>query len=153
MHTPNMYIRDLLASSPGAEAGGSGSGEAVAATGPSSTGTNKRLDGHQLLVLTDVARFPEFQPDSAWRRRVAEAHPGLKVVVHDQDTWRDHTFPADLDWANTTLLLSGAVFPAPEVAPKLEYIQLQSAGADPISQTPIFKETDVAVCTMNGVHG
>ncbi|KAK7952690.1 D-isomer specific 2-hydroxyacid dehydrogenase [Apiospora aurea] len=145
-----MYIRDILDSSSGGEGGGTtSSGDAAA----SNTSTNKRLDGHQLLVLTDAARFPELQPGSAWRRRVAQAHPGLKIVVHDQDTWRDRTFPQDLDWAHTTLLLTGAVFPSPDVAPRLEYIQLQSAGADPINQTPIFKETDVAVCTTNGVHG
>lgn len=152
-----MYIRDALASS--SDAGPSGTsyretaGAANASTGSSSRGRNPRLDGHQLLVLTDLARNPEFQPGSPWRRRVAEAHPGLRLVVHDQDTWRDRTFPADLDWAGSTMLLSGAVFPEPAQAPRLEYIQLQSAGADPINQKPIFKETDVAVCTTNGVHG
>ncbi|KAK8041807.1 hypothetical protein PG993_006330 [Apiospora rasikravindrae] len=150
-----MYIRDVLDSSSGGEAGGPTSSGPIAESNNNNdtTNTNPRLDGHQLLVLTDVARFPELQPGSAWRSRVERAHPGLKIVVHDQDTWRDRTFPRDLDWARTTLLLSGAVFPTPDVAPKLEYIQLQSAGADPINQTPIFKETDVAVCTTNGVHG
>ncbi|KAK8090327.1 hypothetical protein PG997_005288 [Apiospora hydei] len=151
-----MYIRDILASSSGGEGGGTTSNGDVTVTESTTntnTNTNKRLDGHQLLVLTDVSRFPELQPGSVWRRRVEQAHPGLRIVVHDQDTWRDRTFPQDLDWAHTTLLLSGAVFPSPDVAPRLEYIQLQSAGADPINQTPIFKETEVAVCTTNGVHG
>ncbi|KAK8115217.1 hypothetical protein PG999_007286 [Apiospora kogelbergensis] len=152
-----MYIRDALASSSDAGPSGTGyretAGAANASTESSSRGRNPRLDGHQLLVLTDLARNPEFQPGSPWRRRVAEAHPGLRLVVHDQDTWRDRTFPADLDWAGSTMLLSGAVFPEPAQAPRLEYIQLQSAGADPINQKPIFKETDVAVCTTNGVHG
>ncbi|KAK8019177.1 hypothetical protein PG990_004315 [Apiospora arundinis] len=143
-----MYIRDILApSAPSAEAGGSGNGSG-------SGSANKRLDGHQLLILTDAARAPElFDPESAWRRRVAEKHPGLRVVAHDQNTWRDRAFPRDLDWAHATMLLSGAVFPDPDVAPRMEYIQLQSAGADPVNQTPIFRETDVAVCTTNGVHG
>ncbi|KAK8026528.1 hypothetical protein PG991_003584 [Apiospora marii] len=147
-----MYIRDVLASSSGGEGDRTLAAEAQG-SGSTNTNSNPRLDGHQLLVLTDVTRFPELREGSEWRKRVAAAHPGLKIVVHDQDTWRDRTFPEDLDWAHTTLLLSGAVFPTPDVAPKLEYIQLQSAGADPINQTPIFKETDVAVCTTNGVHG
>lgn len=153
-----MYIRDVLAGSSGGEDGrnhaaeAQGSGSSTETTN-NANDSNARLDGHQLLVLTDVTRFPELRAGSDWRRRVAAAHPGLTIVVHDQDTWRDRTFPQDLDWARTTMLLSGAVFPTPDRAPRLEYIQLQSAGADPINRAPIFRETDVAVCTTNGVHG
>ncbi|KAK6843812.1 D-isomer specific 2-hydroxyacid dehydrogenase [Apiospora arundinis] len=143
-----MYIRDILApSAPGAEAGGSGNGSG-------SGSANKRLDGHQLLILTDAARAPElFDPESAWRRRVAEKHPGLRVVAHDQDTWRDRAFPPGPrlgprhDAAERRRVpgsrnrAADGVHPAPE------------RGGRPVNQTPIFRETDVAVCTTNGVHG
>ncbi|KAK7949637.1 hypothetical protein PG988_016276 [Apiospora saccharicola] len=130
-----MYIRDVLAGSAGGEGSRNLAAEAQGSGGDGNhnthTNANTRLDGHQLLVLTDVTRFPELREGSDWRKRVSEAHPGLKIVVHDQDTWRDRTFPKDLDWAHTTLLLSGAVFPTPDLAPELEYIQLQSAGGRP----------------------
>lgn len=40
-----------------------------------------------------------------------------------------------------------------EYAPKLDYIQLLSAGSNQIATTPIYKDTDITIATASGVHG
>jgi hypothetical protein len=44
------------------------------------------------------------------------------------------------------------VLPTRELAPKLQYMQLCSAGANHIHRLPLYEETDIAFCTANGVH-
>ncbi|KAF2180869.1 NAD(P)-binding protein [Zopfia rhizophila CBS 207.26] len=54
--------------------------------------------------------------------------------------------------ANTKVLLTWKVFPKKEQVPKLQYVQLLSAGCNQIQGLPFFKESDVAFCTANGAH-
>lgn len=108
---------------------------------------NKTLQGHKLLVL----KLPAFsEPTDRDIDELRRAYPGLVVQVA---RLADLT-PAD--WHDVTVLLTGssrATLPRKEDVPKLEYVQLTSAGANSVVADPLFSETDVAFCTANGVHG
>ncbi|VBB76784.1 Putative D-3-phosphoglycerate dehydrogenase [Podospora comata] len=109
---------------------------------------NKTLRGHKLLMV-----MPWEQPAEFIKNLKAE-FPGLQVVTYRQTEW-DQTwapFP-DEEWKDVTVLLTFTVLPTPEQAPKLEYVQLMSAGANHVLDLPIFKDTEAKFCTANGVHG
>ena len=110
---------------------------------------NPTLAGHKLLVLTQWA------PPNSWLKDLQAKYSGLKVVYHHLE-WSEKQpgkdFPHD-EWKDVTILLTGNAIPSRETAPKLQYIQLTSAGANQILKNPLFLETDVAFCTANGVHG
>lgn len=110
---------------------------------------NKTLEGHKLLVLS------QWTPSDELLERLRSRFPGLKVVHHELG-WADKKpkdgFNQD-EWKDVTILLTGSALPAPDAAPNLHYVQLQSAGANHILQDPLFKDTDVNFCTANGVHG
>lgn len=107
---------------------------------------NKTLQGHKLMVLVLASFTPRDQDVDELRR----AYPGLAVqVARLEDLTRD-------DWRDVTVLLTGfsrATLPRKDDVPKLEYVQLTSAGANLVVNDPLFSETDVAFCTANGVHG
>ncbi|KAB5580041.1 D-isomer specific 2-hydroxyacid dehydrogenase [Coniochaeta sp. 2T2.1] len=112
---------------------------------------NKSLEGHKLLLLTSTP------PPEGYFEKLRAKFPGLKTE------YRPTEWPAkvpggesftDDQWIDVTVLLTGNAFPASkEVAPKLQYVQLQSAGANMILKHPLFTDSDVAFCTANGVHG
>ncbi|KAH7323020.1 D-isomer specific 2-hydroxyacid dehydrogenase [Stachybotrys elegans] len=110
---------------------------------------HKPLQGHKLLVLV-----PGGPPPSSLDR-IRRAFPGLEVVCREK-AWADADAAAgvpDDDWKDTTILVTGSALPTRDVAPKLQYVQLMSAGANHVLDHPMFKEPDVAFCTANGVHG
>jgi len=119
---------------------------------------NRTLAGHTLLVLSP---FPQ---DVSFRARLRDRFPDLKVQHVDWDVWRkgpELPSPAavtDSDggkivWDDVTVFVTGPAFPEVGQAPKLQLVQLQSAGANYVLDKPIFKDTDIAFCTANGVHG
>jgi hypothetical protein len=114
------------------------------------SGPNKTLKGHKLLLLAPEAPKPEYLDE------LRRQFPDLEIVVHLvewQTTVLPKEFPED-GWKDTTILLaSGNIFPARELVPKLQYVQLVSAGANHILKKPLFSDTDIAFCTANGVHG
>ncbi|KAF3771303.1 hypothetical protein M406DRAFT_240378, partial [Cryphonectria parasitica EP155] len=60
------------------------------------------------------------------------------------------------EWKDVTILLTGysrEFLPEKDDVPKLQYVQLSSAGANAIVSDPLYTDTDVAFCTANGVHG
>jgi hypothetical protein len=81
--------------------------------------------------------------------------PDLEVVSHEM-AWgeRDtsNIVPGE-DWEDITILCAGSGLPDKDQAPKLQYVQLFSAGANHILEHPLFTETDIVFCTANGVHG
>jgi hypothetical protein len=102
---------------------------------------NKNLDGHKLLVLLGVTGPPKlllgiaFQPE--WIAELKELFSGLEIVAVEGGIWNTPAFEERF----------------PHIAPKLEYVQIQSAGANHIIQHPLFRDTDIALCTASGVHG
>ncbi|KAH8128476.1 hypothetical protein LI328DRAFT_151342 [Trichoderma asperelloides] len=108
---------------------------------------NKALDGHKLLVLLGVTGPPKillgtiFQPE--WIAELKELFSGLEIVTVEGCIWNtpafDQKFPEE-EWKTLRSLL-------------LEYVQIQSAGANHILKNPLFNKTDIALCTASGVHG
>lgn len=80
--------------------------------------------------------------------------PGIELIVHR--TIRGATevpddIPQDV-WDRVTVLFTWNEVPPIEKAPRLQYVQLLSAGCNHMIGKPIFDKTDVAFCTANGVH-
>jgi hypothetical protein len=110
---------------------------------------NKTLKGHKLITLT------EFTPVDYLIRDIQSQFPDLEIVnrhVSWHSTKGDEEIP-ESDWQTATVLMTGSTFPKPEAAKKLKLVQLTSAGANHVLDSPLFKDTDVAFCTANGVHG
>ena len=116
---------------------------------------NKSLAGHKLLFLTGSP------PPERYFEKLRSKFPGLKTEYR-QTEWHAKvpgggadglSFTTD-QWKDVTVLLTGNALPdSREIAPKLQYVQLQSAGANMILKHPLFTGSDVAFCTANGVHG
>ncbi|KAF3072845.1 D-2-hydroxyacid dehydrogenase [Trichoderma lentiforme] len=95
---------------------------------------NRTLDGHKLLVLLGVTGPPKsllgtiFRPE--WIAELNELFPGLKIVTVGDATWNTPSFQKkfpDEEWKDVTILVTGSALPTADIAPKLEYVQLQSA--------------------------
>ena len=109
---------------------------------------NKSLKGHKLMILSWENAPADFI------KKLHKEHADLKIV-HYNVNWGaslSGTVP-DEEWEDVTILLTGSSLPTQEQAPKLEYVQVTSAGADLILKKPIFLDTDITFCTANGVHG
>lgn len=109
------------------------------------TPPNKTLLGHKLLVVLSGYTPTQQQLDEVQKR-----HPDLKVQVAQKSKLTKE------DWKDVTILVAGHNrdgLPEKDDVPKLQYVQLSSAGANLVVDDPLFKETDVAFCTANGVHG
>lgn len=110
------------------------------------TPPNKTLHGHKLIVLV----LPSWTPSEKDIDEVRSKYPGLVVQVAELDKLTKD------DWKDVTILLTGfsrTTLPNKDDVPKLEYVQLTSAGANLVVSDPLFSETDIAFCTANGVHG
>jgi phosphoglycerate dehydrogenase-like enzyme len=53
-------------------------------------------------------------------------------------------------WREVEVLYSGAAYPDPAIAPNLRWVQLDTAGADGVLDTPLWR-SDVAITTLRGV--
>lgn len=107
---------------------------------------NKTLQGHKLLILLGDA----WQPSSGELEALKQKYSDLQVQIGSKkDISKD-------DWKNVTVLVTGYSregLPELDDVPKLQYIQLSSAGANAVVNDPLYTDTDVAFCTANGVHG
>lgn len=108
---------------------------------------NSDLKGHQLLIVSQLT------PPSNWAKKVQEKYPGLDIVYYNRDSWLDQSLTPDIKWENVTILLTGMLFPTKDLAPKLQLVQLMSAGANFLLDNPLFTDTKIGFCTANGVHG
>ncbi|KAI1338235.1 hypothetical protein F5Y15DRAFT_135858 [Xylariaceae sp. FL0016] len=125
--------------------------EGAGSSAPGAMAPNHDLAGHKLLMIVP------WDPPAAYLDRLREQFPGLKVTHSNYDTWKPtNQLPPEIteeDWKTVTILLTGPQFPTPEQAPKMQLVQLQSAGANFVLDKPIFKDTSIPFCTANGVHG
>ena len=55
-------------------------------------------------------------------------------------------------WADAEVLYTVNIFPAPEQAPHLRWIQLHSAGVEEALRNPILKAQDIEVTNTSGIH-
>ncbi len=58
----------------------------------------------------------------------------------------------DSAWANAEVLYTGATLPEPAQAPRLRWIQLQSAGMEHVLDRAIVRAEDVEVTSTSGIH-
>ncbi|KAI0103854.1 D-isomer specific 2-hydroxyacid dehydrogenase [Nemania sp. FL0031] len=115
---------------------------------PDMAAPNKDLVGHKLLILI------ESDLPNGYQEHLHAKFPGLQVVHARLNPWKDTTaLVPGVDWATVTVLLTGPRIPTIEEAPKMQLIQLQSAGANYILDKPLFKDTKIPFCTANGVAG
>ncbi|KAK1139124.1 hypothetical protein N8T08_001244 [Aspergillus melleus] len=93
-------------------------------------------------------------PDPSWVSSLEHVSPGIQVHSYKTDhgtTEVPDEIPSEI-WSKVTVLLTWKAFPTKELAPKLQYVQLLSAGCNHLPGVPLFEDTDVAFCTSNGVH-
>lgn len=106
---------------------------------------NKTLKGHKLLVA-----LPSFKPSKEEVDELKSRYPGLEVQLGSvKDVTKE-------EWKDVTILVTGynsEGLPDKDDVPNLEYVQLSSAGANLVVSDPLYKDTDIAFCTANGVHG
>ena len=108
---------------------------------------NKDLTGHKLVFLVP------FPIPGEWIASAKQRYPGLEIVDRKFNPWERGELPGDVDWGSVTVLVTGPVLPQPDQAPRLRLVQLMTAGANYALDKPLFKDTDVAFATANGVHG
>lgn len=54
--------------------------------------------------------------------------------------------------ADVDVLYTFQAIPDPVETPQLAWVQLHSAGADHILATPLYRDTEIRITTMNGIH-
>lgn len=94
-----------------------------------------------LQVLSTMA-FPD-----AWLDEVRAVSPKLTVT---QITCGEVAHVPDDVWASVDVLYTGSVFPEPERAPRLKWVQLDTSGVDHVRTTALWG-APVEITTLNGV--
>lgn len=107
---------------------------------------NKTLKGHTLLLVVQKAPSPESLA------RIQSIFSDLRIQVHELSS-KEQAGALEKAWKHASIVQTGVKLPTIEEAPKLQFVQITSAGANAILDKPIFKDTDIAFCTANGVHG
>jgi phosphoglycerate dehydrogenase-like enzyme len=82
--------------------------------------------------------------------RLRELSPRVVVRVHPAHA------PAEIspdEWDEVDVLFTqGGLFPDPEVAPNLRWVQVTSAGVDRFLDNPLFEDRTVILTTVSGIH-
>ncbi len=82
------------------------------------------------------------------RKRIREVSDQVTLTVIPATKAED--IP-EARWAETDALYTGGVLPDPEKAPRLQWVQFNSAGIDPFLDHALLQKKDVVVTTMSGV--
>lgn len=94
---------------------------------------------------------------SSFTHDISAVSPGIEIINHrlaDHERY-DQEIPAAISQDvldRVTVLFTWNAIPAKEKVPRLEYVQLLSAGCNHVIGKPVFDETEIAFCTANGVH-
>lgn len=106
----------------------------------------------QLLLIV-----PEPEPKEIVDK-LRDKFPQIEILFYQV------TFTFDLDkiasqlppnvWDNATLLCTFSAFPKKlSQAPKLEFVQLLSAGSNQIQNNPIYTDSEIPIAVTTGIHG
>lgn len=121
---------------------------------------NPTLKGHKLLILLGITGPPKILLGATfeheWIAELNKLFVDLEIITVRGTSWNTPAFKdqfPDEKWENVTILVTGSALPDLKIAPKLQYVQLQSAGANHVLNNPLVKDTDIAICTASGVHG
>ncbi|KAL1841099.1 hypothetical protein VTJ49DRAFT_7430 [Mycothermus thermophilus] len=113
-----------------------------------SVGKNPTLKGHKLLLALPWGPAP-----AGFVETLVSKFPDLEVVVHVQEAQTPPALGPEA-WKDVTILVTFTTFPeSVEQAPRLEYVQLMSAGANHVLEKEVFLKGEAVWCTANGVHG
>jgi lactate dehydrogenase-like 2-hydroxyacid dehydrogenase len=102
---------------------------------------NTPLDGHKVLILMGT------DPDDMFITRLQHKFPSLKVHWHNTTT----KIPPEL-YKDTTVICTWDTLPTQEQAPRLELVQLTSAGSNHCWESELYANPKIKFCTANGVH-
>src|SRR5687767_649086 len=86
----------------------------------------------------------------AWLETLRAISPSIELELCDMFSPSEAI--TDEQWARAEVLFTFRAFPRPEQAPRLRWIQLNSAGADVALSQPICRRPDVQVTTVSGIH-
>ena len=79
--------------------------------------------------------------------RLSEVSPRLKFTVAKANKAEDITAET---WAQTEILYTARVLPAPELVPNLRWIQFHWAGVDHIVNEPLLRKPELVATTLSG---
>ncbi|CAN5585926.1 D-2-hydroxyacid dehydrogenase [soil metagenome] len=85
--------------------------------------------------------------EDSWLQRLAITFPELDIHRHVVDSAGD--IPRQL-WASIDVLHTSTVFPDPNDAPRLRWIQLDTSGADHVASHPIW-QSPIEITTIGGI--
>jgi hypothetical protein len=110
---------------------------------------NPTLKGHRALILTTVP------VSSGPIDAIQDQFPDLEIITRVAPWGVNEVGDgfSDKDWEDITLLLTPTVLPTVEQAPRIQFVQLISAGANHVLSHPYFLNTEVPFCSANGIHG
>ncbi|GAM85996.1 hypothetical protein ANO11243_040060 [Dothideomycetidae sp. 11243] len=94
-----------------------------------------------------TARIRSHHPHLDLRYQEASYRPGGRRLENDVEP--DPSIFKDI----TILVTLSMLPPSQSEAPKLDYIQLISAGSNQISSHPIYTDSDIVIATASGIHG
>ena len=101
-----------------------------------------------LITLTN------WQPPVEWIADLRSKVPNIHIESYITSRGAEESLKEvpEESWKNATVLLAWKWFPKKEWVPNLEYVQLISAGSNHAIDLPLFQDSNVALCTANGVH-
>lgn len=99
------------------------------------------MEGAPIHVLSTMT-FPD-----AWLDMLRGVSERLVVVQHPADAVDEA--PPEV-WERVEVLYTGSAVPHPEQAPRLRWVQLDTAGVDSVLHTPLWR-SEVAITTLTGV--
>ncbi|KAI1326633.1 hypothetical protein F5Y16DRAFT_374117 [Xylariaceae sp. FL0255] len=118
---------------------------------PAAMAPNSDLTGHKLLLIGDYDLPKDFLEYAHGK------YSGLEIVhlrmFPFNPPGEEGLKRLEKEFKDTTIIVGGAVLPTIEQGPKLQLVQLQSAGSEYIVNKPIFKDTDISFCSANGIAG
>ncbi|EPS40978.1 hypothetical protein H072_5104 [Dactylellina haptotyla CBS 200.50] len=107
-------------------------------------------------VVLIAATWPE---PTEWMEEIRKTHPGIQVsyfLINLDATevylMKGSHVPDEL-FKDVTIFVTMQYLPPPEAAPKLEICAILSAGINHVSDSELYKNTDIMITTSNGVHG
>ena len=90
--------------------------------------------------------------------RLRKKFPKIEITYHNISESFDFVkvrkeLPADI-WDDISIIFTFNALPEkPSDSPKLQLLQLMSAGSNHIQNHPIYTDTDVTIATASGIHG
>ena len=99
--------------------------------------------GARLVVV--LSSFTE-----AWLAQLRAIEPGLRIEQYPMFAALDDVPLAT--WRDVEVLFTFRAFPTPEQAPRLRWIQLNSAGADAALAQHGYRNGDVQLTNLSGIH-